>query len=172
MTTLVETADLVNRLAALDEKRRQTVEREIEAFEDSEPNSNPFAETRTILEQQSAALERLESLLESEESELEELQQATDHLSVDQAVRHRDQALAKLERRIDLLQSFRLHMSQAISTVESNLVAIERGDLPSDGSTGDEIAFHLQQAHAVLEEHNEMIDGLRRNLTILNAYLV
>lgn len=150
-----------------DEHRRDTFLREFEAYEAGELDT--FDETRTALEDERDALVELRTELDREASNIEELVDETEFLTVDQAVRHRDATLEKLGKHNDHLREFAAAMEEALDAVERNLDAFER-EGPDAVSADPEPAF--ERAHEALESHNEAVEGLDSNMMILNAYLI
>jgi DNA repair ATPase RecN len=150
-----------------DEHRRDTFLREFEAFEAGELDT--FDETRTALEDERDALAELRTELDREASNIEELVDETEFLTVDQAVRHRDATLEKLGKHNDRLREFAGAMDEALDAVEQNLDAFER-EGPGAVSADPDPAF--ERAHEALESHNEAVEGLDSNMMILNAYLI
>jgi len=165
--TLSEIIDLVEEIQELDGRRRETFGSELEAFEAGDATG--FPETRTCIDAERDRLEDLGELLSEERDELEGLAEGTEFLSVDQAVRHREQAVAKLRQHNDHLEEFRASMLRALDTVASNLAALE-----ADGTEDADLADaerHLRAAGTAIEDHNEAVADLDRNLMILDAYL-
>lgn len=158
--------DLVEEIGDLDEKRRETFEGEFAAFEDGDADG--FPRTRACIAEERERLDELAELLAEERERLDELIEETEFLTVDQAVRHREQVIEKLERHNEHLETFRESMERALRAVEANLtVLVETGP---EGALEDAEA-HLVAAEQAIQEHNEAVVDLDRNLLILDAYL-
>jgi DNA repair ATPase RecN len=161
---LVETTE---RICQTEEARREAFREELTAWETDRRSA--FTETRAKLEREFELLRRLEDLLEAERDEISTLDDETDYLSVEQAVRHREASLEKLERHNVHLETFGARFGTALEAVEDNLDALK-----SDGaeamSADPDSAF--EEAREALDRHNESVSGLETNLTILNAYLI
>lgn len=155
----------IETIQTLDEQRREEFKREYREM-DQDPS---FSDTRQVLEEEREELARLEELLQIEGENLEELVDYTDFLSVDQAVRHRDQAVSKLEARNDHLVAFHEAMIQALNVIETNIDSLE-----AEGEEAVEAdpSPHLEEAQEALEAHNDAVQGLEDNMEILNAYLM
>jgi len=150
-----------------DERRRDAFLREFRAYESGELEA--FDETRTAVEDERDSLAVLRTELDHEESNIEELIDETEFLTVDQAVRHRDATVTKLQKHNDCLWEFAGAMDDALEAVERNLDALER-EGPDAVSADPDPAF--ERAHEALESHNEAVEGLDSNMIILNAYLI
>jgi chromosome segregation ATPase len=162
---LQELLELTEKVGTVDERRRVTFREEFEAFEAGDRDR--FEETRALLADERRLLGEVAAELEAERNELDDLMGYADFLSVDQAVRNRDEVRQKLNAHNDHLESFREAMETALDRVETNLDAVEVGDPPS---ADPEPAF--RDARDAIEAHNKAVDGLQANLTILNAYLI
>lgn len=164
---LQDIIDLAERVGSLDEERRGAFREELSAFEDGDLDR--FARTREALDAERDALAELRDELDRELENVDELVDYAEFLTVEQAVRHRDRTVEKLRAHNEHLRTFHEAMTEALSVVESNL-----DDLESDGAgavEGDPQP-QFRRAHEALEAHNEAVDGLGTNMTILNAYLV
>ncbi|WP_139136203.1 hypothetical protein [Haladaptatus sp. W1] len=159
--------DAAETVGNCDEERRETFQAEFNAYENG--NLESFDETRNVIERERDALNELGCALEAEEDNIDELVNYAEFLSVDQAVHHRDEVVEKLEAHNTHLWTFHEEMSEALNTVESNLTV-----LVNDGSDAIEAdpQPHFGGARQALERHNEVVEGLGKNLTILNAYLI
>ncbi|MFB6156189.1 MAG: hypothetical protein ABEJ22_09855 [Haloferacaceae archaeon] len=164
---LQDIIEATERVGTLDEERRAAFRDELASFENGDIET--FSRTRERLGAESEALEELRHELELELENVDELIEYADFLSVDQAVRHRDQTVEKLRAHNEHLRAFHEAMVDALSVVETNL-----DDLESDGMDAVEgdPEPHFERAHEALEAHNEAVEGLGTNMTILNAYLV
>lgn len=156
----------VETIAELDDRRQETFKREYEAFEGEEQDN--FEETREVIESERTELANLADLLEIERENLDELIEETEFFTVDQAVRHRDAAVEKLESHNEHIEAFRESMICALDTMESNLDIIVE-----DGDTGniENVEPYLEDAYQAIESQNEVVADLDRNLTIMSAYL-
>lgn len=165
--TLAEILDAVEAVRELDDERRRTVREEYAAFERGD--RRPFSATRRLIERERSHLERLEELLAAERQYIDELAERTAFLTVEQAVRHREQALDKLAEHNDHLQRFVDAVAEGLAMVETNLDIAEREGLDRVHG-GPESSFEV--AAEAIARHEEAIDGLETNLKILNAYLI
>jgi len=60
-------------------------------------------------------------------------------------------------------------MTDALDVIKSNIEALEsRGE----DSVEESPESHLEDAREALEAHNEAIEGLKKNMEILNTYLM
>lgn len=164
---LRDVLDAAEAVGDRDEERREAFQREYDAFEAGELDS--FDETRGVLARERTALDELRDALDAEVENIDELVDYAEFLTAEQAVRHRDETVEKLRAHNDHLRTFREEMSAALDAVESNLDALE-ADGP-DAVDADPQP-HFERARQALERHNEAVDELGTNLTILNAYLV
>jgi chromosome segregation ATPase len=164
---LQDIIDITERVGQLDEDRRDAFGEELTAFEDGDIET--FTRTRDILDAEYEALAELRHELEAEMDNVDDLIEYADFLTVDQAVRHRDQTVEKLRAHNEHLREFHEAMTEALSIVESNLDDLESEGV--DAVEGDPEP-HFQRAHDALEAHNDAVDGLGTNMTILNAYLI
>jgi len=166
---LAEIIDAVETVNDLDERRRATFREELDAFEaaDGDGDAEPFERTRAALADQREALARLETLLAEEAEEIDELVEETSFLTVEQAVEHREQSVAKLEAHNEHLRDYREAVAAALDAVAANLDAVVAGEAPPADPEP-----HFEAAQAALSAHNDAVEDLDRNLTILNAYLV
>lgn len=149
-----------------DEHRRTVVRQEVEAFEQGTEVS--FPQTRRALEAERAALDELKDLLETEDARIDNLAEVSAFLSVDQAVRNRDEALSKLREHNELLWEFHDCMLQCVEGVAANLDALEAGE---DSNLEHDPERDVEAAKEAIKEHNAAVEGLDTNLTILAAYL-
>lgn len=149
-----------------DEARRSTFRKEFEAYESGEVDS--FPRTREAIADERNALDRLEDQLDAEMGNIAELVDRTEFLTVDQAVRHRDRTIEKLEAHNAHLREFHDAMSTALERIETNL-----SELESNGADTLEAdpEPEFERAREALDAHNEAVEDLDTNLTILNAYL-
>lgn len=150
-----------------DEVRRSAFRRELERYEAGEVES--FAETREALAAECETLDELEQALDDEVGNIEELTEYAEFLTVEQAVEHRDETVEKLEKHNEHLRTFRAEMAQALDAVETNLDALEAD---GEDAVSADPQPHFERAGEALERHNEAVEGLDTNMTILNAYLV
>ena len=164
---LEDIIEAAERVGDEDEARRAAFQEEFARYEDGDLGT--FSRTRAAIESEREALERLREGLDEEVESTEELAEYADFLTVDQAVEHRDEALEKLERHNEELLTFHGEMSAALDAVESNLDALETGGLEAVEADPEP---HFERAREALERHNEAVEGLGKNMTILNAYLV
>lgn len=163
---LEEIQSTLESIQEIDENRREAFREEYREADDTSPS---FPRTRSLIEEERAELERLNELLETERENLDELVDYTDFFTVDQAVRHRDQTVSKLETRNEHLVTFHGAMVDALDVIEANVKALETGGAESAEESPEP---HLEEAREALEAHNEAIEGLERNMEILNAYLI
>ena len=164
---LEDIIDAAEAVGTRDQERQTVFREEFEAYEAG--NRDQFPDTRDAIDAERAALDTLKAELTAEADTIEELAEHSAFLSVDQAVRHRDQTVEKLEAHNEHLQEFHDEMAAALSLVEKNLDTLEQ-DGPEAVDTDPEPQF--ERAYDALEAHNEAVDGLGTNLTILNAYLL
>lgn len=155
------------RVGTRDADRREAFRGEFDAYEAGETDS--FPRTRDALREERDALATLDAELEAETDNIEELIDYADFLTVEQAVEHRDRTVKKLEAHNRHLREFHDAMVEALDVVAANLDALET-DGP-EAVEGDPEP-HFERAYDALESHNEAVEGLDTNLTILNAYLV
>jgi len=149
-----------------DEVRRSTFREEFEAYEAGETES--FPRTWTAIADERGALEKLGKELDVEEGNIDELIERTEFLSVEQAVRHRDQTVEKLEAHNAHLRKFHDAMITALDRIETNLSELESND--SEALEKDPKP-QFERARDALDIHNEVVEDLDTNLTILNTYL-
>lgn len=149
-----------------DEARRSTFREEFEADESGEVDS--FPRTWEAIADERDALERLADQLDAEEGNIDELVDRTEFLTVDQAVRHREQTIKKLEAHNEHLHEFHDAMAAALDRIETNLSELGSGD---PGSLDEDPQPQFERARDALDDHNEAVEDLGTNLTILNAYL-
>jgi len=164
---LQEIIDLTERVGDLDEERRETWRSELDAFEAGEIER--FAQTREALDAETDALVALREELDRELENVDELIEYAEFLTVEQAVHHREQTVEKLEAHNEHLRTFHDAMTEALSIVESNLDDLESGGV--DAVEGDPEP-QFRRAREALEAHNDAVEGLGTNMTILNAYLL
>ena len=164
LTEIIEAAE---RVGARDEERRQAFREEFERFEAGEIDS--FPRTREALTAEREALATLDADLDAEAENIEELIEYADFLTVEQAVEHRDETVEKLEAHNRHLREFHDAMVDALDVVETNLDTLAAAG-PEAVEADPEP--HFERAYDALEAHNEAVEGLDTNLTILNAYLV
>lgn len=165
--TFDETIETVDRLCEAEESRSELFRNELDAFEQGDRKR--FRETRSTIDRERPLLQQLNEQLDKERDELEALEAASDSLTVDQAVEHRDEGLTKLETHNDLLREFSSSLTNALDVIEGNLDRLENEGIDAEL---DDPQPSLQSCRETLEEHNDAIDGIDRNLTILNAYLL
>ncbi|MFB6221089.1 MAG: hypothetical protein ABEH90_06585 [Halolamina sp.] len=164
LTEIIEAAEAVG---DRDQERREAFREEFEAYEASELST--FTRTWDALEAEREALDELAAELDAEEGNIEELVDHAEFLTVDQAVRHRDESIEKLRAHNEQLRAFHEAMMAAVDAVESNLDALESAGKEAVDADPEP---HFERAYDALETHNEAVEGLDTNLTILNAYLV
>jgi DNA repair exonuclease SbcCD ATPase subunit len=172
MSAFTETTGIINQIIKLDEQRSEVISRDLQSFEANRAIDGPFSDSRELLEQQTELLDSLDGRVSELDDELDRLKTETKFLTVDQAVRHREMAISKLESQITHLNDFLNHMAQAISIITTNLETLEQHRRDQGLTLSSDPEQHIQDAHEALESHNEAIEGLDRNLTILNAYLL
>lgn len=179
---LAEIIETVEEINDLDERRRAAFRAELAALEDAGLEGGPenedaptdaggdgaaFERTRGAIADQRDRLADLEALLAAEADEIDELVAETSFLTVEQAVEHREQSVEKLEAHNGHLRTYREAVAAALDAVEANLDALVAGEeLPADPEP------HLEAAQAAIAAHNDAVEELDTNLTILNAYLV
>jgi len=164
--SLMEIIESVETVAMLDDQRQETFRDEYRDFEHE--LTDDLSETRECIAEERAELATLGDLLERERENLDELAEETEFFTVDQAVRHRDAVVEKIESHNQCIEGFRTAVDQALDAMESNLDAIVE-----DGVTDDieDVEQHLQTAYSAVEDHNEVVKDLDRNLMIVSAYL-
>lgn len=164
--SLMDIIESVETVAMLDDQRQETFREEYEDFEHE--LTDDFSETRKCIAEERAELATLGDLLERERENLDELAEETEFFTVDQAVRHRDAVVEKIESHNQCIERFRTAVDQALDVMESNLDTIVE-----DGVTDDieDVEQHLQTAYRAVEDHNEVVEDLDRNLMIMGAYL-
>lgn len=150
-----------------DGDRRETFREEFEAYEAGD--AEMFSETRSVLAAERDALDALADELDAETDSIEELVDYAEFLTADQAVRHRDESTEKLREHNDHLREFHEAMTGALTAVETNIDALEAAG--PEAVTADPEP-HFERAYDALEAHNQAVEGLDENLTILNAYLI
>lgn len=164
--SLDEIISTTERIGDLDDRRRETFREELEKVERDELDG--FPETRELLRREMEALQQLETELENERTEIEDLDEFSEFLSVDQAVEHREKSLEKLRAHNRALQRYHDSMVAGLRIVARNLDIAEDEGLDAVSDIPEE---QFDAAATALEKHNDAVDGLKRNLTILNAYL-
>lgn len=154
--------EIVERIMELDERRQSTLRDEFEAGADS------FTETRDVLTAERRQLAQLEASLSAEAEHLSKLVEGSDHLTVEQAVRNRNQSIEKIRKHNEELSRFHEEMEALLTVVETNVERIE-----TDGTDAElkDSRVHLEAAIEAIRTHNESVDGLDTNLRILGAYL-
>lgn len=164
--TLVEIIEVVESVTKLDDQRRETFKQEYDAFEQGA--TDDFQKTRSCIAEERAELAELEDLLQRERENLEELAEETEFFTVDQAVRHRDAVVEKIESHNECLEGFRRSVERALDAMESNLEILR-----NEGPTTDleNVERHLESAYRAVENHNEVVEELDKNLLIMSAYL-
>lgn len=157
---------VANEILTLEERRQETFQSELEAFENGEDVD--FEETMAVLQKERSVIESLEELLAKERDRIEGLEEAADYLRTDQAVRNRDAVLDKLREHNRLMDGFCGDLKDAINVIESNV-----DSLRSEGANSslEDPQEHLARAYERIDTHNECIEGLDKNLRILNTYL-
>lgn len=153
---------IVERITDLDERRQETFQDEVEG------DADRFVETREVIADEKERLDRLDEYLAAEAAHLSDLVDGTDHLSTEQAVRHRDQSIEKIREHNRALSRFHAEMDALLEVNETNLDRIEAEGVDADIEDSQE---HLEAAIAALRDHNDCIEGLEKNLRILHAYL-
>lgn len=164
---LHEILQAAERVGSYDGERRDVFQKEFAAFEAGKKAT--FDETRSVLAEEREALERLDTELRDEESNIEQIVDETEFLTVEQAVRHREATIEKLQEHNNHLRTFHDAMVTALDVVESNLDALEEAG-PEAVDADPEPQF--ERAYEALNAHNDAVEGLSTNMTILNAYLV
>lgn len=164
---LHEILQAAERVGSHDGERREVFQQEFAAYEAGETTT--FDETRSALLKEREALDRLETELQDEESNIEEIVDNTEFLTVEQAVRHREATIEKLREHNNHLRTFHGAMTTALDIVEANLDSLEK-EGPEAVDADPEPQF--ERAHEALTAHNDAVEGLSTNMTILNAYLV
>jgi DNA repair ATPase RecN len=164
---LHEILQAAERVGNHDGERREVFQQEFAAYEAGETTT--FDETRSALVEEREALDSLETELQDEASNIEAIVDNTEFLTVEQAVRHREATIEKLREHNDHLRAFHDAMTTALDIVEANLDALEKAG-PEAVDADPEPQF--KRAHEALNAHNDAVEGLSTNMTILNAYLV
>lgn len=164
---LTEILDAAETVGSRDQERQDVFREEFAAYEAGETST--FEETRAALAAEREALDRLGSTLRSEESNIEGLVDSTEFLTADQAVRHREATVEKLREHNTHLREFHEAMTAALDAVEENLDALERDGRDAVDADPEP---QFERAHEALDAHNEAVEGLDTNMTILNAYLI
>lgn len=164
---LHEILEAAERVGSYDEERQDLFREEFAAYEAGETTT--FEGTRDVLAEERDALEKLDTELRSEESNIEGIVDDTEFLTAEQAVRHREATIEKLREHNSQLRAFHDAMTAALEIVEENLDTLER-EGPDAVDADPEPQF--ERAHEALEAHNDAVEGLSTNMTILNAYLV
>lgn len=155
-----------NEIVELDRRRREAFEREFVQYETAGPDG--FEETVSLLDEERERVGKLREMLREEQSHIEQLEERSAHLRTEQAVRHREQALEKLDTHNDLLVEFCDEMTGAIEALETNVERIREAGVDADLRDPQE---HLERARTAIDEHNEHIEGLHTSLQILGVYL-
>ncbi|SIR87788.1 hypothetical protein SAMN05421858_4274 [Haladaptatus litoreus] len=150
-----------------DEARRAAFRRELQQYDDGEIES--FTETNDTLAAERETLNELKRELDSEEGNIEELVEYTEFLTVEQAVEHREETVDKLGKHNKHLRTFHAEMIRALDIVETNLDTLEANG--REAVCGNPQP-HFERAGEALKKHNEAVEGLGTNMTILNAYIV
>lgn len=156
----------VEKLLAAEAKRRTAVQAELDGVEGD--GKTGFDRTRDIVASEREQLETLDSLLAAERTRIDDLEDASAYFQTDQAVRNREEALRRLQQHNTHLQTFHDALSAALDAVTANLDALERG--PTD-TLPDDAEPHLQAARDAIEDHNDAIENLGKNLRILTQYM-
>lgn len=158
---------LTEEICNLDRKRREKFRAEFRRFESNE--SEEFSETRQLLAKERSKLDELETQLALEKEEISDLTAESEFLSVPQAVKHREASLETLRKHNRQLREFCSAMQAALDIVDGNLqTMLEEGVESVSESPEDK----FEAAEDALEAHNRSVSGLRKNLTIFNAYMV
>lgn len=164
---LDEILEAAERVGTCDQERQDAFRREFSAYESG--NTATFEATREALAAERAALETLDEELRSEESNIETLVADTEFLTTEQAVRHREATVEKLREHNTQLREFHDAMTAALDAVDENLDTLEREGPEAVDADPER---HFERAHDALEAHNDAVEGLSTNMTILNAYLL
>ena len=163
---LEDILELARQVREIDETRRSVFRRELAQFESDE--AQWFPETRKCLTEERETLASLEEAIEQEKQNIDDLSSYAAFLTVEQAVEHRDATIDKLEKHNAHLETFCQEMTGALDAIQRNLEALETGG--PEALTADPQP-HFERAQKALEAHNEVVEGLDTNMTILNAYL-
>lgn len=158
--------DAAEAVGERDETRQQVFREEFEAYEGGE--TGQFTRTRAAIAAEHEALETLDEELVAEEGNIGELVDYAEFLTVEQAVHHRDETIEKLESHNEQLREFHDAMVEALAVVSANL---DRLEVDGPEAVEEDPQAHFERANDALEAHNEVVEGLDTNLTILNAYL-
>lgn len=164
---LAEILEAAERVGARDQERQDAFRREFSAYESG--NTATFEATRESLAAERAALDTLDEELRSEESNIETLVADSEFLTTEQAVRHREATVEKLRDHNAQLRVFHDGMTAALDAVEENLDTLEREGPEAVDADPER---HFERAHDALGAHNDAVEGLSTNMTILNAYLL
>ena len=165
--TFEQSISLVERLCEEETNRREQFRDEFEAYEANQVES--FPQTRESIGEERILLLELDKSLERERQNIEALVENADFLTVEQAIKHREKSIEKLAVHNEALQGFHDALTAALDIIEENLVCLER-DGPS-AVAGDPQRY-LDACQDAVRTHNEAIEGITKNLTILNAYLL
>ncbi len=160
--TVHEILAVVEQIMELDERRQETLQTEITQ------DSDDFEETRNILEEEKEQLRLLDSHLSAEAEYLSDLIDRTDHLTVEQAVRNREQVIEKIRSHNEALSRFQTEMETLLTMVEKNISLLESEGTDAELEDGHE---RLEAAINALQDHNDSVEELDKNLRILYAYV-
>lgn len=157
--------DTIHRIEELELKRQKTFTAEYDAFNSREINS--FDRTRKLHHRLLVKLNELQDLLEEERRELEDFTEGTSQFRVEQAVRNRNQIIQKVQHHIKYSLEYHEAMTTAIKMLDENICKIEND---REGEVKD-TQTQFKQAQQAIEHHNEKIEDLDKNLSVMNAYL-
>jgi hypothetical protein len=160
--TVEDLREIVERIIELDQRRQKALREEVKSGADR------FDETHEVLTAEEQELAKLETYLAAESERLSDLVEGTEHLSVEQAVRHRELSIEKIREHNEELTRFHRTMEALLATVETNVERLETEGLDAEIEDSSE---HLEAAVDAIRDHNESIEGLGTNLRILQAYL-
>lgn len=164
VTEIIEAAESVEEY---DQARQEAFRREFSSYEAG--GATGFEATREAIADEREAIGTLADGLEREASNIEELVDRASFLTVDQAVRHREATVEKLRAHNDHLWAFHDAMAAALDAIEANLDALA---VVGPEAVDADPEPHFERAHGALEAHNDVVEGVDRNMMILNAYLV
>lgn len=147
--------------------RSELIQDEIDDIDDDASRS--FRRTRALLMVERELLSDLDEQLAAERVRIDDLDDASSYLQVEQAVRNRAQTLEKLHQHNEHLQDFHDALSTALDAVSANLDSLEAS---ADPELEYDAEPHLQTARDALESHNEAVEGLGKHIRILTQYML
>jgi hypothetical protein len=155
----------VRRLHDLEEERAETFREEVSKYENGEIDS--FDETRRLVNEQVTELQDIKRLLKQDTEFKDKLEERTEKFKTDYAIRHREEALKRLDAHITILEQYVRCFEEYLAVFENNLRKLENG---IDIERLQDITPFLTEVEAAIEGHDEEVEALDRHMTVLAAF--